>query len=30
MITFIYGMWFGIALTVLCMEFVNLKEKTHD
>lgn len=21
MITFIYGMWFGIALTVLCVEF---------
>jgi hypothetical protein len=27
MMTFIYGMLFGIALTWLCMEFLKLEEK---
>jgi hypothetical protein len=27
MMTFIYGMWFGIALTYVCFEIAKLKEK---
>ena len=29
MMTFIYGMWFGIALTYICFEIAKLKEKNH-
>lgn len=27
MMAFIFGMWFGIALTYLCFEVAKLKEK---